>query len=85
MLRISRIIKETRLAKDISSEELSKHCNISRPTLISIEKGSDRVIFHTLNKVLNALELDIEIIPKTNEPPPNGENEPRVRVARRKN
>jgi hypothetical protein len=87
VIKIGGIIKKTRLLKDMSTIELSHLSKISRPTLLSLEKGINNIALSNLIKVLKVLDLEIKIINKNSDETEcfNSKNEPRVRVIRRKN
>jgi transcriptional regulator with XRE-family HTH domain len=55
-------IKLARLRRKFSSEQVSERANISRPTLISIEKGSPNVTIGAYVKVLAVLGLENDIM-----------------------
>ncbi len=55
-------IKLARLRRKFSSEQVSERANISRPTLISIEKGSPNVTIGAYVKVLSVLGLENDIM-----------------------
>jgi transcriptional regulator with XRE-family HTH domain len=55
-------IKLARLRRKFSSEQVSERANISRPTLVSIEKGSPNVTIGAYVKVLSVLGLENDIM-----------------------
>ena len=55
-------IKLARLRRKYSAQQVSERANISRPTLLSIEKGSPNVSIGALIKVLFVLGLEKDII-----------------------
>lgn len=54
-------IKLARLRRKFSSEQVSERANISRPTLVSIEKGNPNVAIGAYVKVLSVLGLENDI------------------------
>ena len=63
-------IKRARLRRNISSAELAKNCDISRSTLVSIEKGSPSVAMGCYAAVLHALnymDKDLLLVAKDDE------------------
>lgn len=55
-------IKLARLRRKYSSEQVSERANISRPTLTSIEKGSESVSIGLYIQVLAVLGLDEDLL-----------------------
>lgn len=55
-------IKLARLRRKYSSEQVSERAGISRPTLVSIEKGSESVSIGLYLKVLGVLGLEKDIL-----------------------
>jgi len=55
-------IKLARLRRKFSSEQVAERANISRPTLVSIEKGNPNVTIGAYVKVLSVLGLENDII-----------------------
>ncbi|QSE98784.1 helix-turn-helix domain-containing protein [Fulvivirga lutea] len=62
-------IKLARLRRKFSAEQVSERANISRPTLLSIEKGSESVSIGLYLQVLIVLglEKDLSLIAKDDE------------------
>lgn len=62
-------IKLARLRRKYSTEQVSERANISRPTLLSIEKGNPNVSIGAYVKVLMVLglEKDINTVAKDDE------------------
>ncbi len=81
--KIGNIIKTTRVNLDISADELSRKANISRPTLVSIEKGIPSTKISNIIKVLNVLGLNLFINRINGEDGIVAENGERVRATRR--
>ncbi|MEX0988470.1 MAG: helix-turn-helix transcriptional regulator [Bacteroidales bacterium] len=55
-------IKLARLRRKFSTEQVSQRANISRPTLLSIEKGSESVSIGLYLRVLAVLGLEEDIL-----------------------
>lgn len=55
-------IKLARLRRKFSTEQVSERANISRPTLHSIEKGSESVSIGLYLQVLNVLGLEKDLL-----------------------
>jgi transcriptional regulator with XRE-family HTH domain len=55
-------IKLARLRRKFSSEQVAERANISRPTLVSIEKGNPNVTVGAYVKVLAVLGLENDIM-----------------------
>jgi transcriptional regulator with XRE-family HTH domain len=55
-------IKLARLRRKLSSEQVAERANISRPTLISIEKGTPGVAIGSYAQVLFVLNLEKDLL-----------------------
>jgi transcriptional regulator with XRE-family HTH domain len=55
-------IKLARLRRRFSAEQVAERANISRPTLVSIEKGKPNVTIGAYVKVLSVLGLESDIM-----------------------
>ena len=55
-------IRLARLRRKFSMEQVAERANISRPTLLSVEKGNPNVTIGAFVKVLSVLGLDKDII-----------------------
>ena len=54
-------IKEKRLEKKMSQEELSKASGVSRTTISNIESGVDKIVLSsTLKKLADALDCTVD-------------------------
>ena len=55
-------IKLARLRRKLSAEQVSKRANLSRPTLLAIEKGSPGVAMSSYAQVLFVLGLEKDLL-----------------------
>lgn len=55
-------IKLARLRRKLSAEQVAQRANISRPTLLSIEKGQPGVAIGSYTKVLFVLNLEKDLL-----------------------
>lgn len=54
-------IKELRIEKKMSQEELAEKSNVSRTTISNLENGSDRtVLTSTLQRIASALDTTVD-------------------------
>ncbi len=60
-------IRLARLRRKFSMEQVAERANISRPTLLSIEKGNPNVTIGAYVKVLAVLGLDKDIVEVAND------------------
>jgi len=69
LIELGENIKLARLRRKLSTEQVSKRANISRPTLLAIEKGSPTVSIGSYLLVLNVLglEKDLQFVAKDDE------------------
>ncbi len=59
---MNKLITKLRKSAKISQEELAKHLKISRPTLISIEKGERDITITELRQLSRIFDIPVEII-----------------------
>ena len=52
-------IKDLRLKKNISQNDLATHCEIQKASMSRIEAGKTNITMRTLYKIIKALEADI--------------------------
>jgi transcriptional regulator with XRE-family HTH domain len=53
-------IKDLRLKKHISQNDLATHCEIQKASMSRIEAGKTNITMRTLYKIIKALEADIK-------------------------
>jgi transcriptional regulator with XRE-family HTH domain len=53
-------IKELRLSKKLTQNDLAIQCNFEKASMSRIESGKTNVTVLTLQKISNALEVDIQ-------------------------
>jgi transcriptional regulator with XRE-family HTH domain len=53
-------IRKQRLARNISVAELARLCFMDKPNLLRIEKGRVNTSIYILNKIAQALEINLE-------------------------
>lgn len=56
--RVGINIRSIRKAQNLTIDELAEKCDFQPPYLSDIERGARNITLQTLNKVLNALEVD---------------------------
>jgi transcriptional regulator with XRE-family HTH domain len=61
---ISLELKRLRKQKRLSQKALSGKCGISRASIIAIERGASDMSLSTLLEILNALGMDLKMVPK---------------------
>lgn len=64
MEEIARIIKERRLELKMRQLEVCAYAEISMVTLTKLENGKGWIAFKTVQKILDVLDLKMEIRPK---------------------
>lgn len=57
-------IKRIRMEKKLSQKTLSEKSGISRTALIAIEKGSSNMSMKTFLNLMDALGMDLSLVPK---------------------
>lgn len=63
--RLGMNIRNARLAKKISQDNLAKMLKLSRPSIVNIEKARQSPSIHTLVEITNYLDVSIlELLPK---------------------
>jgi len=62
LLEFGENIKLARLRRKLSSEQVSERANISRPTLLAIEKGMPGVAIGSYAQVLFVLNLEKDLL-----------------------
>jgi len=62
LMELGENIKLARLRRKLSSEQLAERANISRPTLLAIEKGSPSVSIGSYLLVLQVLGLEKDFL-----------------------
>lgn len=65
--KLGRKIKEFRLSKGLSQEDLAEKCNLSTSYISYIETGKKKINFSQLEKISNELNFSIDINSKTDE------------------
>ncbi len=59
-LKIGKRIKELRLKKSISQEQLALRAEIDRTYMTSVENGKRNISIQNIEKIINALETTFE-------------------------
>ena len=59
-IEIGKLIREKRLAKKLTVDELSDECNLERSNISRIEGGRVNTSIYILNKIAKALDLSLE-------------------------
>jgi len=62
LIELGRNLKLARLRRRLSSQQVAERANISRPTLSSIEKGSENVSIGSYIQVLVVLGLEKDLL-----------------------
>lgn len=62
LIELGENIKLARLRRKLSSEQVAERADISRPTLLSIEKGSPKVSIGSYLLVLQVLGLEKDLL-----------------------
>lgn len=57
--KVGQRIRELRLQKGYSQNELSLKCDFEKPNLSRLESGRDNSTLATLNRIANGLEVNI--------------------------
>ena len=61
---LSAMIKDKRKSLDLTQDALGKQCGIKQNTVSTFELKSDGAKIDTLFKLINALDLELHLIPK---------------------
>ena len=65
--KLGQKIKQFRLTKGLSQEELAEKCNLSTSYISYIETGKKKINFSQLERISNELNFSIDINSKTEE------------------
>ncbi|QDP49576.1 MAG: hypothetical protein GOVbin1230_28 [Prokaryotic dsDNA virus sp.] len=60
----SKIILELRLAKGYTQEDLASDAGLNADTIYKLEKGISSGTMDTIEKILDCLEYELEIVPQ---------------------
>ena len=60
LTHLGRRIKEMRIRKNISQNDLALQCDIQKASMSRIEAGKTNITMRTLHKIIIALEADIK-------------------------
>ncbi len=60
--QLGNVIRENRLIKNLSQEQLSKHSDVAIKSIHSIELGKGNPSMKTLSKLLQILDLEFIIV-----------------------
>ena len=60
--QLGNVIRENRLIKNLSQEQLSKHSDVTIKSIHSIELGKGNPSMKTLSKLLQILDLEFIIV-----------------------
>ena len=53
-------IKEIRIEKEVSQQQLASDCNFEKSNMSRIEAGRSNITIHTLNKIAQALDAELK-------------------------
>lgn len=56
-VEVGRRIRETRLAHDLTQDELGAHVSLTRTSITNIEAGRQKFLLHTLYEIAEALDV----------------------------
>ena len=59
---IPRLIRRIRLEKSLSQEELAHRAGLDRTYISAVERGVRNITIKSLEKILSALEVDIDVL-----------------------
>ncbi|AND41439.1 helix-turn-helix domain-containing protein [Cytobacillus oceanisediminis] len=71
-IEIGKLIKKTRLLRNLTQQELSESINITRASIANIERGSQKISLYTLYQVAESLDVspksllpEVEVLTKS--------------------
>lgn len=59
LIRLGARIKELRLAKEMTQNDLATQCNFEKASMSRIEAGKTNVTILTLHRISRALDIDV--------------------------
>ncbi|WP_294964334.1 helix-turn-helix transcriptional regulator [uncultured Flavobacterium sp.] len=57
--KVGKRIQEIRIEKNISQQDLASKCNFEKSNMSRLEKGNSNATLSTLEKVCDALQIDL--------------------------
>ena len=64
LVKLGKRVKEYRIGKKLSQEELAAKANVHRTYIGMIERGEKNITITNLKKISDALEVDLSILTK---------------------